>query len=301
MEELLFTWRTGSFPGKEPFGVPAQVSIERGIWGYGTTCSRFHSSGQVTKGKVLSEIDSVRKSERCDLTPPTPSRSTMWRYFDRRLVEAGVSPGELNQILGQLCSLMRTATQPTRRRLRLSSVHVYLYRHPQPFTVPPLVLPPATPALSATPIKLEHDVSVPPTVAAPVPTAAPGFADLLSSLLKSGVVSAHGTPVGAGSTLSTVGSIRFKLAVQSLLCDGISFQCKQCCPRFFGSVTGKKELEDHLDNALRETSGKTFRPIKTSEQATAAAVSSEQRIRSMVPDTKGNGRTDRLSAQGPTQ
>jgi hypothetical protein len=29
---LLLTWRTGSPPGKELFGVPPQIAIERGIW-----------------------------------------------------------------------------------------------------------------------------------------------------------------------------------------------------------------------------------------------------------------------------
>jgi Protein of unknown function, DUF618. len=35
MEEMLLTWRTGSPTGKELFGVPPQVAIERGVWGDG--------------------------------------------------------------------------------------------------------------------------------------------------------------------------------------------------------------------------------------------------------------------------
>jgi pre-mRNA cleavage complex 2 protein Pcf11 len=35
MEELVITWRTGGPGHRELFGVPAQVSIERGIWGDG--------------------------------------------------------------------------------------------------------------------------------------------------------------------------------------------------------------------------------------------------------------------------
>ena len=35
MEEMLLTWRTGSPAGKELFGVPPQIAIERGIWGDG--------------------------------------------------------------------------------------------------------------------------------------------------------------------------------------------------------------------------------------------------------------------------
>jgi pre-mRNA cleavage complex 2 protein Pcf11 len=37
MEEMLLTWRTGSPAGKELFGVPPQVAIERGVWGDGAT------------------------------------------------------------------------------------------------------------------------------------------------------------------------------------------------------------------------------------------------------------------------
>lgn len=33
MEEMLVTWRTGAPSGKELFGVAAQVSLERQIWG----------------------------------------------------------------------------------------------------------------------------------------------------------------------------------------------------------------------------------------------------------------------------
>jgi pre-mRNA cleavage complex 2 protein Pcf11 len=37
MEEMLLTWRTGSPTGKELFGVPQQIAIERGVWGDGGT------------------------------------------------------------------------------------------------------------------------------------------------------------------------------------------------------------------------------------------------------------------------
>lgn len=39
MEEMLLTWRTGSPTGKELFGVPQQIGIERGVWGGGATGS----------------------------------------------------------------------------------------------------------------------------------------------------------------------------------------------------------------------------------------------------------------------
>lgn len=75
MEEMLLTWRTGSPTGKELFGVPQQIAIERGVWGDGGTSnsvslpfsvprpsssffqSGFHSgTGQITKSQVLSEL-----------------------------------------------------------------------------------------------------------------------------------------------------------------------------------------------------------------------------------------------------
>jgi hypothetical protein len=49
MEEMLFTWRTGSPAGKELFGVAPQIAIERGVWGDG--------SSRVTKAQVLSELE----------------------------------------------------------------------------------------------------------------------------------------------------------------------------------------------------------------------------------------------------
>ena len=35
MEEMLLTWRSGSPAGKELFGLPQQMAIERGVWGAG--------------------------------------------------------------------------------------------------------------------------------------------------------------------------------------------------------------------------------------------------------------------------
>ncbi|KAL0573968.1 mRNA 3' end processing factor [Marasmius crinis-equi] len=290
MLELLLTWRTGFPPGKELFGVPAQVSIERSIWGDGSNNNNNHVA-------VLQQL--------------------------RRLVEAGVSQEELNQILGQLRSLMRTATQPSPPPPPPSvsaPPPSWSPAPPAPFTAPPPVLPPATPVQSVTPMKLEpiapQDVSVPPPAVAPVPSAAAGFADLLSSLLKSGVVSANATPVGAGSTvteqaadferegsrtyrttlldhtvqLSTVGLTRSKPAIQSLLYNRLSLQCKQCGLRFFDSVTGKKELEDHLDMHFRQN-------LKANQNigrghSRSWFIGVEDWVHD-VPDTKGKGRADR--------
>ncbi len=63
MEEMLFTWRTGSPTGKELFGVAPQIAIERGVWGDG--------SSRVTKAQVLSELEyTLGQKERALQTNP---------------------------------------------------------------------------------------------------------------------------------------------------------------------------------------------------------------------------------------
>ncbi len=63
MEEMLFTWRTGSPTGKELFGVAPQVAIERGVRGDG--------SSRVTKAQVLSELEyTLGQKERALQTNP---------------------------------------------------------------------------------------------------------------------------------------------------------------------------------------------------------------------------------------
>lgn len=82
MEEMLLTWRTGGANGKELFGVVPQVTIERGVWGGGSShtdvrsrrwktprlgsskrlqpASGFYSgSGQISKSQVISELEFV--------------------------------------------------------------------------------------------------------------------------------------------------------------------------------------------------------------------------------------------------
>jgi pre-mRNA cleavage complex 2 protein Pcf11 len=48
MEEMLLTWRTGSPTGKELFGVPPQVAIERGVWGDGATNHNVRSLNMIS-------------------------------------------------------------------------------------------------------------------------------------------------------------------------------------------------------------------------------------------------------------
>ena len=65
MEEMLLTWRSGSPHGKELFGVPPQVAIERGVWGDGA------SSHNVSAFRLVN--DYIR----------TCSADTLWRLRKR--------------------------------------------------------------------------------------------------------------------------------------------------------------------------------------------------------------------------
>ena len=95
MEEMLLTWRTGSPTGKELFGVPQQIAIERGVWGDGGTSnlvsplffpcrssssfsqSGFYSgTGQIMKSQVLSELQfTLGQKERAVLSNPYDTTS----------------------------------------------------------------------------------------------------------------------------------------------------------------------------------------------------------------------------------
>ncbi|KAK7060482.1 mRNA 3' end processing factor [Paramarasmius palmivorus] len=297
MVELALTWRTGSPTGKELFGVPAQVSIERSIWtdGPSSSSSVYTSSGQVTRTQVLSELEfTLGQKERA--LQANPADLTAQNHVNvlsqlRRLVEAGVSQAELQQILGQLRTLMRSATQPPPPP---PSTHVA----PNPQQAWPSSTP-YPPGSSNTPVP-PQPAFTPPTATEALPAASssstipgqpsvpvtgPSFAALLSTLVKSGVVSTNGTPTGAGATakeeassvnvaeadtesettreyrsailnqsvqLSTVGLTRTRPNIHSLLYHRLSVQCKQCGIRFPDSANGKKDMQDHLDMHFRQ-------------------------------------------------
>ncbi|KAK1233315.1 hypothetical protein PQX77_003541 [Marasmius sp. AFHP31] len=260
-------------PSNAAFGEKARVQ------------SRFNSSGQVTKGQVFSELEfTLGQKERelqCNPADTVAQNHVAVLQQLRRLVEAGVSQEELVQILGQLRSLMRTATQPSPPpppQHQPQPVAAPSWPAPATFTTPPPVIP-SIPTVQSLPPPLKTELSTSSSMSAispPVPAA--GFADFLSSLLKSGVVSANGTPLGVGSTqaeeaidyeretsrsyctgildhsvqLSTVGLMGSKPPMQSLLYDRLSLQCKQRGIRFLDTTSGKKELEDRLDMHFRQ-------------------------------------------------
>ncbi|KAL5508043.1 PCF11 [Sanghuangporus vaninii] len=219
MEEMLVTWRTGAPSGKELFGVAAQVSLERQIWGNDSSVvaessSRRPAQVSITKSQVLAELDvTLALKEQALLVNPYDTLATnqvnVLRQL-RRMVEHGVSQEELQQILSQLRAMGRetAAVPPPPPSIPVApSLPVPVYN-----------APPTVPALSqhvhatnsSVPIGLySGNVSVnqpPSSSAAPIPTAPAnisGISSLFDSLVKAGLVSANSTPVGAGMNTHT--------------------------------------------------------------------------------------------------
>ncbi|KAF8195784.1 hypothetical protein K438DRAFT_1826513 [Mycena galopus ATCC 62051] len=217
MEEMLITWRTGSPTGTQLFGLPAQNAIERGVWGDGATSAStngfYSGSGQITKTQVLSELEfTLNQKERA--VQANPYDATSQNHINilmqlRKLVEAGVSQDELQQILAQLRSLVRSA-----------AVAAAPAPSPPPPVAPPAAWPapqpsypvqasfPPAPAAPLYPFPTTYDTvkTEPPPSVLPSTTAASGSSaqnsllSLLSTLKKAGVVSENGTPQGAGSS-----------------------------------------------------------------------------------------------------
>ena len=234
MEEMLLTWRTGH-DGKELFGVAQQISIERGVWGGAPGHSdvrsgRFHNrsasnsslvrpsfrapqpstgfytgQGQISKGQVLSELEfTLGQKERVIQANPYDSASQQQANILRqlrRMVENGVSQDELRQILTQLRSYSQSGAPPPPAQAP-----------PYPPTAgaaPPFNTHPAYPSISY-PLqqpKMESTdlaslLSKVQGAVASASAAAPvgNITNLYNTLLKAGLVSATGTPTGAGET-----------------------------------------------------------------------------------------------------
>ncbi|KAF8076506.1 hypothetical protein FPV67DRAFT_1471833 [Lyophyllum atratum] len=288
MEEMLLTWRTGSPQGKELFGVPPQVAIERGVWGDGGSTHNapsgfYNGSGHITKAQVLSELEfTLGQKERALQTNPydvTSQNHVNVLHQLRKLVEAGVSQEELQQILTQLRSLVRSTAPPAPPPVaapptQWQSQSMFA---PQPSTQLPF--PSSSASYPAEGVKIEG-----PHLS--IASASTNIANLLSTLLKAGVVSASGTPLGAGATakeeaakqqivenddLEREASRAYRQAILSqpikltssditrkrpqiveFLYDQLTAQCKQCGIRFADTITGKKTMEDHLDMHFRQ-------------------------------------------------
>lgn len=120
-------------------------------------------------------------------------------------VEAGVSQEELRQILNQLRNLVKSTVPPPILQPPAPSAPAWQSQSPFPPQISQI--PQVAPQSYIQPVKIEE----PPlaslsAISQPVQptsvTAPPGnIANLLSTLLKAGVLSANGTPTGAGATV----------------------------------------------------------------------------------------------------
>jgi len=300
MEEMLLTWRTGSPTGKELFGVPQQIAIERGVWGDGGTSnlSGFYSgTGRIMKSQVLSELQfTLGQKERAVQSNPydtTSQNHIAVLHQLRKLVEAGVSQDELRQILTQLRNMIKNSVpapvpQPT--------LHNWSSQPPfPPQFAQGVSLPQAYPQLdsaastAANIIKADPVNLSPPVLtdlsSTPMPNQPANIANILSSLLKAGVLSTSASGVSGSINSSDkedetstesketkneafdeyrnailshhVGFSTLDLAkttprIVEFLYDRLSSQCKQCGIRFPDTILGKKTMDDHLDMHFRQ-------------------------------------------------
>ncbi|KIK68045.1 hypothetical protein GYMLUDRAFT_81519 [Collybiopsis luxurians FD-317 M1] len=358
MVELVLTWRSGSPTGKELFGVPAQVAIERSIWGDGSnsvgspletllaiaknavqSSSGFYTGvGQITKAQVISELEfTLGQKERAVQANPsdyTSKNHVMVLQQLRKVIEAGVSQNELQQILNQLRNLMRNNAQPPPPPPPSvpSQWTTASYSPPtMPFVSPSNSLPSSN-SFDAPPVSYTlpafksepYATGLPSSSSAPtpVPVAGPStdFAGLLSTLVKAGVVSTNGTPVGAGATvhedqvnvnanpvvdeareamrtyrnsvlshtvqLTTSGIAKTRPPIHDMLYERLGAQCKQCGIRFLDTADGKKALENHLDMHFKQN-------LKANQSiGRGHSRSWFISVEDWVHDVKGKGRAD---------
>ncbi|KAF8165246.1 hypothetical protein B0H34DRAFT_688435 [Crassisporium funariophilum] len=332
MEEMLLTWRTGSPAGKELFGLPQQIAIERSVWGDGGTTQSsitgFHSgSGQITKSQVISELQfTLGQKERALQSNPydTASQNHIAVLHQlRKLVEAGVSQDELRQILAQLRNLVKS-TAPIPVPQPIIPAPTPSWQSQPPF--PPQQLPQAVPLLQSYSqsdnVPMEFNVKPEATTGLSAPPNPPAnIANLLSTLLKAGVLSASGTPVGAGATakeeaalagvaesseeasrsyrnailsvdinLNSVDLAKTRPMIVEFLYNRLDLQCKQCGIRFPDTILGKKNLEGHLDMHFRQNRKANQNMGRGHSRSWFIGI--EDWIQDISGDGKGKGRAD---------
>ncbi|KAF7352696.1 CID domain-containing protein [Mycena venus] len=342
MEEMLITWRTGSPSNKELFGIPAQAAIERGVWGDGATSSSvgrypssrlpavnrpvqtnsfYSGSGQITKTQVLSELEfTLNQKERA--VQANPYDTTAQNHINvlmqlRKLVEAGVSQEELQQILTQLRSLVRPVAATPRSGTASPASCTFQT------TFPPAAAP-LYPFPTYNTVKTETPSSVlpPTTTASGSSTAQSSLLNLLSTLKKAGMVSENGTPRGAGTStedvskpeptppdleressrsyrdailthdvkLTSTDISRKRPDIVEFLYDRLAAQCKQCGIRFPDTIFGKKRMEDHLDMHFKQNRKANQNIGRGHSRSWFVGV--EDWVQDMSVDVKGKGRAD---------
>jgi len=336
MEEMLLTWRTGSPTGKELFGVTQQIAIERGVWGDGGTnnSSSFHSgTGQITKSQVLSELQfTLGQKERAVQSNPydtTAQNHIVVLHQLRKLVEAGVSQDELRQILAQLRNMVKSSAPPPVPQPTLPATHSWPPQPPFPPQFPQGVslsqaygqLDSAANVTKADPVNLTHSVLPNPPSSTPMPNPPANIANILSSLLKSGVLSTGGVPASINSSakedeasieinetknetfdeyrsailsenvgLNTLDLAKTRPRIIEFLYDRLSSQCKQCGIRFPDTKLGKKTMDDHLDMHFRQNRKANQNIGRGHSRSWFIGI--EDWIQDISGDQKGKGRAD---------
>ncbi|PBK59507.1 hypothetical protein ARMSODRAFT_899170 [Armillaria solidipes] len=275
MEELVLTWRTGSPSGTELFSLSLQASIECGMWGGSTRTkiqsTSFRGSNQATTSQVLSELEfnpcQKERAQQANAHDPVNQQYIQEVGFLSllKLVETSTSQQDVHQILGQL-RVSSQSTSPPRSLVTQRPVQIGLIQSYPPLTAPP---GPAD-VISAFP---SFDIAVPKSTHVAHTNVAPAtYADLLSSLVKAGVISSTDTPLRAEEDraesddaqcqiersyrdsvlafdiqLSTSGITKTHLPIHDLLYSKLPLQCKQCGIRFSDTHTGKESMQEHLD------------------------------------------------------
>lgn len=278
MEEMLITWRNSSPTGKELFGAPVQIAIERGVWGG----SSFEASrSEISVSQVLSELeftlsqkDRVLKAQPYDSV--TQTQITVLHRL-REVVQRGVSQNELKAILDQLRSMMRS--QPAPQPPRPSAPPAQSWAPPAPaYPQAPPMPPQSQWTPNAAPYPSQPPAFSPQSSTTPAPPApAPvDISALLSNLVKAGVVTTGAAPTAVGSSsqeqskpsigsdrdsarqyrqailqqpvkLNSLDILKTRSPAVFFLYDQLPLQCKQCSMRFADTPTGKKERDEHID------------------------------------------------------
>lgn len=340
MEEMLLTWRTGSPSGKELFGVPPQIAIERGVWGDGAANYNAFSlsTSRVTKAQVLSELEyTLGQKERGLQANPYDTMSQNHvnvLHQLRRLVEAGVSQEELQQILGQLRALVRqvpppTSTAPSSTATWPSQVQQYptslsSMAYPPPSSTSSATRPYANAAYPNGRFAKIGSSSTSVSTTSPPAISSDNIANLLSTLLKAGVVSASATPEGTAASsredekdsqnamtvdlereslrsyrkyilsqkmqLTSLDISRKRPDIAKFLYGQSTSQCKQCGVRFSDTVIGKKRMDDHLDMHFRQNRKATQNVGRGHNRSWFISI--EDWLHDLPRDIKGKGRED---------
>ncbi|KAJ7498808.1 hypothetical protein FB451DRAFT_1016289 [Mycena latifolia] len=324
MEEMLITWRSGSPANKELFGVAAQIAIERGVWGDGASSTNVRRM-PFSPTQVLTELEfTLNQKERA--VQSNPYDTTSQNHINilhqlRKLVEAGVSQEELQQILTQLRSLVRSAA-PAPAPAPAPPAPVAA---PVPWPAQPSYpsFPPAAPPMYPFPTYDNVKTETPPSV---IPSgsglsAQNSILNLLSTLKKAGIVSESGTPLGAGATthedsskpeppdleressrsyrdailmqdvkLTSTDITRKRPDVVEFLYDRLAAQCKQCGIRFPDTAFGKKRMEDHLDMHFKQNRKANQNIGRGHSRSWFVGV--EDWVHDLSLDVKGKGRED---------